>query len=138
VTLALVVPTIWQMLLASAEAKGSKLESLNRNVIGGAAAPPSMIEEFRDVYNCDTLHGWGMTEMSPLGTLNQPKAKHHDLPSDEMTKLRCGQGCPPFGVDLRLVDDDGSVLPHDGVTQGHCRSRDTGSSILTTVILKTR
>ncbi len=118
VTFALGVPTIWQMLLASARKKGSKLETLERNVIGGAAAPSSMIIEFRDEYNCETLHGWGMTEMSPLGTLNQTKAKHADLTTEEMVNLCLGQGRPPFGVDLRLVDEEGNVLPHDGETQG--------------------
>ncbi|MCP3971953.1 MAG: long-chain fatty acid--CoA ligase [Rhodobacteraceae bacterium] len=123
VTLALGVPTIWQMLLASAKARGSTLPSLERNVIGGAAAPPSMIEEFRDSFDCETLHGWGMTEISPVATLNQVKAGHGALLPDEMTLLRSGQGRPAFGVDMRLVDDDGNVLPHDGETQGALQVR---------------
>ncbi len=123
VTFALGVPTIWQMLLTAADAKGSKLESLNRNVIGGSAAPPSIVREFRDRYDCETLHAWGMTETSPLGTLNQPKLKHLDLPQEDMLQLRLGQGRPPFGVDLRLVDDNGDVLPHDGETQGALQVR---------------
>ncbi|MCG7518152.1 long-chain-fatty-acid--CoA ligase [Ruegeria sp. Ofav3-42] len=118
VTLAMGVPTIWQGLLAHAEKSGSKLASLNRTVIGGAACPPSMIETFRDTYGVDTVHAWGMSEMSPLGTTNQPMAKHFDLPQDEQHKLRENQGRPPFGVELKIVDDDGNDLPHDGVTQG--------------------
>ncbi|WP_170557096.1 long-chain-fatty-acid--CoA ligase [Ruegeria atlantica] len=118
VTLAMGVPTIWQGLLAHAEKSGSKLASLNRTVIGGAACPPSMIETFREAYGVDTVHAWGMSEMSPLGTTNNPLAKHFELPLEEQHKLRESQGRPPYGVELKIVDDDGKDLPHDGVTQG--------------------
>lgn len=118
VTLAMGVPTIWQGLLAHAEKSGSKLASLNRTVIGGAACPPSMIETFRETYGVDTVHAWGMSEMSPLGTTNNPLAKHFDLPLEEQHKLRESQGRPPYGVELKIVDDDGKDLPQDGVTQG--------------------
>ncbi|MCV2890089.1 long-chain-fatty-acid--CoA ligase [Ruegeria aquimaris] len=118
VTIALGVPTIWQGLLAVAKAKGSKLESLTRTVIGGSACPPSMIATFRDVYGVDTIHAWGMSEMSPLGTTNQPLAKHRALPVEAQHKLRENQGRPPYGVELKIVDDDGKTLPNDGVTQG--------------------
>lgn len=118
VTLALGVPTIWQMLLASAAKSGSKMPSLTRNVIGGSAAAPSMIATFKDDFDCDTIHAWGMTETSPLGTANRPKGKHADLDADEMTALRLGQGRPPFGIDLRVVDDAGNALPHDGKSEG--------------------
>ncbi|MFD0908779.1 long-chain-fatty-acid--CoA ligase [Ruegeria arenilitoris] len=118
VTLAMGVPTIWQGLLAHAAKCGTKLESLERTVIGGAACPPSMIATFREKYGVDTVHAWGMSEMSPLGTANIPLAKHRKLPIDEQHKLRENQGRPPFGVELKIVDDDGNDLPHDGVTQG--------------------
>ncbi len=118
VTLAMGVPTIWQGLLAHAAASGSPLTSLNRTVIGGAACPPSMIETFREDYGVDTVHAWGMSEMSPLGTTNYPLAKHLSLPAEEQHKLRESQGRPPFGVELKIVDDDGNDLPHDGETQG--------------------
>ena len=118
VSLALGVPTIWQMLLASAAKSGSKLESLKRNVIGGSAAAPSMIAAFRDKYDCETIHAWGMTETSPLGTANQLKAKHLDLDADALAALRLGQGRPPFGIDLRIVDEAGTVLPNDGKAEG--------------------
>lgn len=118
VTLALGVPTIWQMLLAAAEKSGSKMETLSRNVIGGSAAAPSMIATFRDTYNCDTIHAWGMTETSPLGTANRPKGKHSELDKDAVASLRIGQGRPPFGIDLRIVDTEGKVLPHDGKAEG--------------------
>ncbi|WP_170328798.1 long-chain-fatty-acid--CoA ligase [Ruegeria arenilitoris] len=118
VTLAMGVPTIWQGLLTFAEQSGSKLDSLERTVIGGAACPPSMIETFRETYGVDTVHAWGMSEMSPLGTANQPLAKHRDLPLKEQYKLRESQGRPCYGVELKIVDDNGDDLPHDGETQG--------------------
>ncbi|MFY2825008.1 long-chain-fatty-acid--CoA ligase [Ruegeria sp. MALMAid1280] len=118
VTLALGVPTIWQGLLTYAAQSGTTLASLERTVIGGAACPPSMIETFRESYGVDTVHAWGMSEMSPLGTANQPLAKHRDLPVDEQYRLRECQGRPCYGVELKIVDDDGNDLPHDGETQG--------------------
>ncbi len=118
VTLAMGVPTIWQGLLAHAATCGTNLKSLNRTVIGGAACPPSMIETFRETYGVDTVHAWGMSEMSPLGTTNYPMAKHLDMPMEAQHKLRENQGRPPFGVELKIVDDDGRDLPHDGETQG--------------------
>lgn len=118
VTLAMGVPTIWQGLLTHAATSGSRLSSLNRTVIGGAACPPSMIETFRENYDVDTVHAWGMSEMSPLGSTNYPLAKHLELPPEEQHKLRESQGRPPFGVELKIVDDDGNDLPHDGETQG--------------------
>ncbi|MGX9353186.1 long-chain-fatty-acid--CoA ligase [Shimia sp. W99] len=123
VTLALGVPTIWMMLLTAAEKSGSQMETLRRNVIGGSAAAPSMIATFRDKYDCDTIHAWGMTETSPLGTANRPKGKHADLDADAMGLLRLGQGRPPFGIDLRIVDDAGSPLPHDGKAEGALQCR---------------
>jgi len=118
VTLALGVPTIWQMLLAAAAKSGSKMATLKRNVIGGSAAAPSMIAAFRDKYGCETIHAWGMTETSPLGTANQILGKHLDLEADTLALLRQGQGRPNFGIDLRIVDDAGKPLAHDGKAEG--------------------
>ena len=123
VTLALGVPTIWQMLLAAAAKRGARLPSLKRNVIGGSACPPSMIATFRDAYGCETIHAWGMTETSPLGTVNQVKAKHTGLDPDDALKVRLSQGRPPYGVQLRIVGDDGAALPHDGAAQGALQIR---------------
>ncbi len=118
VNVALGVPTIWQGLLMAAEAAGSKLESLTRSVVGGSACPPIMIDTFRDTYGVDLVHAWGMTEMSPLGTSNKPLAKHASWSQEDQNKLRENQGRPPFGMDLRIVDENGDVLPHDGEAQG--------------------
>lgn len=118
VTLAMGVPTIWLGLLAAAKKSGSKLSSLKSTVIGGSACPPSMIDTFRDDYGVETIHAWGMSEMSPLGSTNRPLAKHAKLPIAEQHKLRENQGRAPFGVQLKIVDDNGAVLPNDGVAQG--------------------
>ncbi|WP_300030094.1 long-chain-fatty-acid--CoA ligase [uncultured Roseobacter sp.] len=118
VSIALGVPTIWLGLLGHAEAAGSNLETLKRTVVGGSACPPSMIETFRERYGVDTVHAWGMTEMSPLGTINTPLAKHLELPAEALHSLRENQGRPPWGVELSIVDADGVPLPHDGETQG--------------------
>lgn len=116
-TLALGVPTIWMGLLAALEQTGSKLPSLQRTVVGGSALPPSMIPKFAE-YGVDLVHAWGMTETSPLGAMNQLLQRHTTLPADQQAEIRMGQGRPPYGVDLRLVDAQGAILPHDGVTQG--------------------
>ena len=121
VTLALGVPTIWQGLMAAAMEMGSTLESLQRNVVGGSACPPSMMHIFKERFNCETIHAWGMTETSPLGTANQVKSKHEQLSDIERAKIRTAQGRPPFGVSLRLVDSEQGTqtVEHDGETVGH-------------------
>lgn len=125
VTLALGVPTIWQSLLTAAKNKGSRLNSMTRTIVGGAACPPSVIKTFREDFDCDAIHGWGMTETSPLGTMNQIKAKHKDLDKTEMTQLRNSQGRPPYGVELRLIDteDAEKVVAEDGSSQGRLQIR---------------
>ena len=115
---ALGVPTIWLGLLTEAERAGSMLESLEKTVVGGSACPPSIIDKFRDTYGVETIHAWGMTEMSPLGTGNQLKPKHLKLPEAEQRALRENQGRPPWGVGLKIVDDAGQELPRDGAAQG--------------------
>lgn len=117
VTVALGVPTIWQGLLSAAKQCGSKLATLKRNVVGGSACPPAMMKAFRDLYDCETIHAWGMTEMSPLGTSNQLKAKHHKLSADEQLNVRLSQGRPPFGVDLRITDEENGT--HEVIRDGH-------------------
>jgi fatty-acyl-CoA synthase len=123
VTLALGVPTIWMGLLAALEATGSTADSLVRTVVGGSALPPSMIEIFRDKYSVELIHAWGMTETSPLGSINNLLQKHSALGDAEQAQIRQCQGRPPFGVELRLVDSNGSTLPEDGETQGDLQIR---------------
>lgn len=121
VTQALGVPTIWQGLLLAAKAANSNLSSLKRNVVGGSACPPSMMKAFKDLFDCETIHAWGMTEMSPLGTSNQLKAKHSQLSEAEQFKIRLSQGRPPFGVDLRIADQEKGTdeLVRDGHAIGN-------------------
>ncbi|EKE43065.1 medium-chain-fatty-acid--CoA ligase [Oceaniovalibus guishaninsula JLT2003] len=123
VTLALGVPTIWMGLLQALEKTGSKAETLQRTVVGGSALPPSMIAAFRDRYGTELIHAWGMTETTPLGTLNQLLQKHDDLPRDAKAALRQGQGRPPYGVELRLRDEFGAPVPHDGQSAGRLQIR---------------
>jgi acyl-CoA synthetase (AMP-forming)/AMP-acid ligase II len=118
VTFAAGVPTVWQMLLGHMQTHGLKFGKLNRTVIGGSACPPAMINAFREQYGVDVLHAWGMTEMSPLGTLCTLKNKHLSLPAEEQLALRMKQGRAIFGVDMKIVGDDGQELPWDGKTYG--------------------
>jgi 3-(methylthio)propionyl---CoA ligase len=112
------VPTVWQMLLSHMKPNGLSFSSLKRTVIGGSACPPAMIEAFRESYGVDVLHAWGMTEMSPMGTLCTLKNKHLNLPAEAQMKLRLKQGRSIFGVDMKIVNDAGEALPHDGKTYG--------------------
>lgn len=125
VTVALGVPTIWQSLLTAAKNRGSKLDSMTRTIVGGAACPPSVIKTFREDFNCDAIHGWGMTETSPLGTMNQIKAKHKSLSKEEINELRKSQGRPPYGVKIRLMDTEQKDKPvaEDGESQGRLQIR---------------
>ncbi len=118
VTFAAGVPTVWQMLLGHMKPGGLKFSKLNRTVIGGSACPPAMITAFQDDYNVDVLHAWGMTEMSPLGTLCTLKNKHLSLPKDAQMKIRLKQGRAIYGVDMKIVGDDGKELPWDGKAYG--------------------
>ena len=136
VSVALGVPTIWLGLLGEAEKLGSKLESLERTVVGGSACPPSMIAAFREKFGVETIHAWGMTEMSPLGSVNKPLAKHADLPEAEQHALRENQGRPPWGVELKIVDENGADLSQDGSAQGDLMCR--GHWILDSYFQKSR
>ena len=118
VTFAAGVPTVWQMLLSHMQPAGLRFSKLKRTVIGGSACPPAMIAAFNDQYGVEVLHAWGMTEMSPLGTVCTLKNKHHDLPADQKMVVRLKQGRGLFGVDMKTVGDDGQELPWDGKTFG--------------------
>ena len=118
VTYAAGVPTVWQMLLTHMKPAGLKFSTLRRTVIGGSACPPAMINAFREDYGVEVLHAWGMTEMSPLGTLCSLKNKHDTLPDAEKMKIRLKQGRAIYGVDMKIVDPDGKELPWDGKVFG--------------------
>ena len=118
VTFAAGVPTVWQMLLGHVQTNKLSFSSLERTVIGGAACPPAMLRTFMDQYNVNVLHAWGMTEMSPLGTLNTLKNKHLSLPAEQQLAIREKQGRAIFGVDMKIIDSDGKELPWDGKAYG--------------------
>ena len=118
VTFAAGVPTVWQMLLGHMQPAGLRFSSLQRTVIGGSACPPAMVRAFQHDYGVEVLHAWGMTELSPLGTLCTLKNKHLLLPKEEQLAMRLKQGRALFGVDMKVVDADGQPLPHNGQSAG--------------------
>jgi acyl-CoA synthetase (AMP-forming)/AMP-acid ligase II len=112
------VPTVWQMMLGHMQAGGLRFSTLKRTVIGGSACPPAMITAFNDQYGVEVLHAWGMTEMSPLGTVCTLKNKHMELEPQDKMKVRLKQGRGIFGVDMKIVDPEGQELPWDGKAFG--------------------
>jgi fatty-acyl-CoA synthase len=112
------VPTVWQGLLAFMESSGLKFSTMNRTVIGGSACPPTMIKLFQQKYGVQVLHAWGMTEMSPLGTVCTFKRKHIEQTADERLPLQNKQGRVLYGVDMKIVGDDGEELSWDGTSFG--------------------
>ena len=112
------VPTVWQMMLGHMQAGGLRFSTLKRTVIGGSACPPAMITAFNDEYGVEVLHAWGMTEMSPLGTICTLKNKHLSMSSNEKMKVRLKQGRGLYGVDMKIVDPQGHDLPWDGKAFG--------------------
>ncbi|MEO7939638.1 MAG: 3-(methylthio)propionyl-CoA ligase [Burkholderiaceae bacterium] len=118
VTFAAGVPTVWQMMLSHMQSNGLKFSTLKRTVIGGSACPPAMITTFNEQYGVEVLHAWGMTEMSPLGTVCTLKNKHDALSEADKLKVRLKQGRGIFGVDMKIVDADGQELPWDGKSFG--------------------
>jgi len=123
VTMAFAVPTIWQMVLNEAGETGTRMASLKRTLTGGTACPQWIIDDFREKYDVDTVHAWGMTETSPIGTINHLLGKHAALPQAERNSIRLNQGRPPYGVQLRIVDDEDNALPNDGEAQGALQIR---------------
>jgi acyl-CoA synthetase (AMP-forming)/AMP-acid ligase II len=119
VTLSLGVPTVWMMLLNYMKENNKRLTSMRRTVIGGAAAPASMIEAFEKDYQVNVIHAWGMTEMSPIGTICNLKKKHAGISLPDKIKLSQKQGRAVYGVDMKIVDSQGVELPWDGKAFGN-------------------
>jgi fatty-acyl-CoA synthase len=118
VTVSAAVPTVWQMLLQHLDRVEAKFTTLKKVLIGGSACPEAIIRAFNDRYGVEVLHLWGMTEMSPVGTVGVPCAKVAALTYDEQMPFRLKQGRAPVGVEMKLVDETGRALPHDGETFG--------------------
>ena len=123
VTMTAGVPTVWLMLLDYMAKNGKTFSTLDRVVCGGSAMPRAMIETFEETYNVRAFHAWGMTEMSPLGTVGSLKVKHATLPSQERIDVKTKQGRGVFGVEMKIVDDDGNELPRDGEAFGNLMVR---------------
>jgi fatty-acyl-CoA synthase len=123
VTFTAAVPTVWLMLLQDLEKTGAKLPHLKKVVIGGSAAPRAMTKAFQDVYGVEVCHAWGMTEMSPLGTLGSIKPEFAHLTGEARLDLQAKQGHPPFGVEMKITDDEGKEQPRDGKTFGRLKVR---------------
>jgi fatty-acyl-CoA synthase len=118
VTMAAGVPTVWLGLLNHMAPGGLRFSTLNRTVIGGSACPPAMIRAFKDQYGVTVLHAWGMTEMSPLGTVCTLKLKQEALPAEQQMSVLVKQGRAVYGVEMKIVDADGHELPWDGQSSG--------------------
>ncbi len=123
VTMALGVPTVWLALLQYTEKAGKRLDKLQRSLVGGAAVPRAMIEAFRDKHGVELRQGWGMTETSPIGTVNTIKAGLEGLSKDEQLDLATKAGRGIFGVEIRIVDDNGEERPWDGQAFGALQVR---------------
>ncbi len=123
VTMSAGVPTVWLGLLTYMKENRLRFSTLKNVVIGGSACPPAMIRAFQDEYGVQVLHAWGMTEMSPLGTTGTFKARQAHLSKAEGEALQAKQGRAVFGVDLRIVDENGRELPWDGKAFGDLQVR---------------
>ena len=123
VTCTAAVPTVWLALLQHLQASGGKLEHLRRVVIGGAACPRSIVKAFQETYGVEVVHAWGMTEMSPLGTVCTLKPEYAALAGEARIDLQTKQGQAPFTVEMKITDDLGAALPRDGTTSGRLKVR---------------
>jgi acyl-CoA synthetase (AMP-forming)/AMP-acid ligase II len=122
------VPTVWLGLLGFMKQYKLKFSTLKTAVVGGSAAPPAMIASFRDDFGVTCQHAWGMTEMSPLGTLCTLKGTQQALSPEKRFEIECKQGRVIYGVQMKIVDGDGKELPRDGKAFGDLLVR--GASVL--------
>jgi fatty-acyl-CoA synthase len=123
VTCTAAVPTVWLALLQHLEAGGGKLPDLRRVVIGGAACPRSIVKTFQDAYGVEVVHAWGMTEMSPLGTVCTIKPEYAALTGEQQLDVQAKQGHAPFTVELRITDEAGREVARDGKSSGRLEVR---------------
>jgi fatty-acyl-CoA synthase len=109
------------MLLGYLQKEGKKLSTLKMVIIGGSACPPSMIKAFEDDYGVEVRHVWGMTEMSPLGSVGSIKPLGRATTRDDVFAIKCKQGWAPFGVEMKIVDGENRDLPWDGKRFGRLK-----------------
>ncbi|WP_421791798.1 long-chain-fatty-acid--CoA ligase [Hyphobacterium sp.] len=117
------VPTVWLGLLQYLRENNKRIDGIERVLIGGSALPEALLRVFEDEYGVTMQQGWGMTEMSPLGTVNTPLAKHIGIDREDEVKLKLKQGRLVYGVEMRIVDDEGNEMPWDGKSSGHVQVR---------------
>ena len=123
VTISAGVPTIWMGLIAHCEQHNLRFSTMRRTGVGGSAMPKALIAKFNDVYNVDVHHGWGMTETTAIATMSNISNHEIDWPVEEQHNLVAKQGKSVFGVELKIVDEEGNTLPRDGSTQGELMVR---------------
>ena len=123
VTFTAAVPTVWLTLLSYLRSEGKRLSTLKSVVIGGSACPPAMIRGFEEEFGVEVRHAWGMTEMSPLGSVGSIKPLPPGVTRDYVFALKEKQGWAPFGVEMRIVDDQNHELPWDGKRFGRLKVR---------------
>jgi fatty-acyl-CoA synthase len=123
VTFTAAVPTVWLMLLQHLEESGKKLPYLKKVVIGGSACPRAITQKFQQNYDVEVIHAWGMTEMSPLGTLGTIKPEYMELEGEKRLDIQQKQGYSPFGVEMKVTDDDNIEQPWNGATFGRLKVR---------------
>jgi fatty-acyl-CoA synthase len=123
VTISAGVPTIWQALLAYMEPLGLRFTTMRKTGVGGSAMPQALIAKFMDVYQVEVRHGWGMTETTAIGTMGTLLPKTKDWTSEQKHALLAKQGRSAFGVEIKVVDDEGKTLPRDGTSQGELMVR---------------
>lgn len=119
VTFSAGVPTVWLGLLTHVKSQGLKFSSFKRTVIGGSACPPAMLATLMDDYGVEVIHAWGMTELSPLGTLSKLNSKQLHLPQAEQRRILEKQGKAIYGIDMAVIDDAGRSQPWDGASSGN-------------------
>ena len=123
VTLSAGVPTVWQGLLRHVTERHTTFTSMRRTIVGGAPCPTAMTTEFQERYHVDVLHAWGMTELSPVGTVCSFKGHHLSLPAQQRYVVQAKQGRAVFGIDMRIVGPDGEELPWDAQAAGDLQVR---------------
>jgi 3-(methylthio)propionyl---CoA ligase len=119
VTFSAGVPTVWLGLLTYMKTNDLKFSTFKRTVIGGSACPPAMMKTLQDDFGVEVIHAWGMTELSPLGTLSKLTSRQDDLPRDARQRLLEKQGRVIYGIDMAIIDDEGKALPWDGAAAGN-------------------
>ena len=123
VTVVGAVPTVWIAVKELVEKEAFDLSSVRRIVVGGSAAPKSLIELYEKKFGVSMTHAWGMTETTPLGTVSRLKSYMEAWPDEQRYAVRAKQGYAVAGVDLRAVDDQGREVPWDGKTIGELQVR---------------